>query len=93
MSGIDLTEAVEAALLETCSRHTPAVTWRRDVADSVIRAALPYIERQVREQVAREVRNTPATQMEGVAAGRSRDYYDGVADGIYGALGSIRGIS
>ena len=60
MSDIDLTEAVEAA--------TSAVTYVRDahprvstdadsydVADAAITAALPHIERQVREQVADEI--------------------------------------
>lgn len=59
MSDIDLTEAVDAALTATIPPHKPAVTWRRDIADPAVRAALPHIERQVREQVAREIEATP----------------------------------
>ena len=66
MSDIDLTEAVEAA--------TSAVTYVRDahprvstdadsydVADAAITAALPHIERQVRERVAREIETASKT--------------------------------
>ena len=66
MSDIDLTEAVEAA--------TSAVTYVRDahprvstdadsydVADAAITAALPHIARQVREQVADEIKTASKT--------------------------------
>lgn len=65
MSNIDLTEAVEAAARGFCGDLVPAVTIDdlsaiqrhavREQALSYVTHALPCIERQVREQVAREI--------------------------------------
>lgn len=52
MSEIDLTEAIAAAHAVTC--RVPGCTASYD-ATVMVRAALPHIERQIREQVAREI--------------------------------------
>lgn len=62
MSDIDLTEAVEAAYDETVLERT-AVAYSGDESTeyfealfrNALTAALPHIERQVREQMAREI--------------------------------------
>lgn len=61
MSGIDLTEAVEAAARaahDQCGcldEGAPLPAWAVEDTQAIITAALPHIERQVREQVAREI--------------------------------------
>lgn len=61
MSDIDLTEAVEAAARaqhDGCGcieSGSPVGVWAKKEALVALTAALPHIERQVREQVAREI--------------------------------------
>lgn len=60
MSDIDLSEAVEAAtdaVITVRDAHPRVATDADsyDVAEAAVKAALPHIERQVREQVAREI--------------------------------------
>ncbi|QCB93332.1 hypothetical protein [Cellulomonas shaoxiangyii] len=100
MSGIDLTEALDAA---TPALWAAVMLRTYDAADAderetaretvrpVITAALPHIDRQVREQIHHLFRATPASQMASVQDGRTQDYYDGVADALYWAAGIARG--
>lgn len=60
MTDLDLTEAIEAAREEMALLHLGEEDDRRYIADAAVRAAAPIIERAVREEAAKRMRNLAA---------------------------------
>ena len=100
MSDIDLTEAVEAGSdILQAQGFFPSPAVRELVTRGIVTAALPHIQRQVREQVAREIETEAARRRRdadeyAAAGGGARDpHQDSIRAGFSLAARIARGDS
>lgn len=86
VSDIDLTEAVRAAaraLHDDCGcieARGEVRGWAKKEAEAALHAALPLIERQVREQVAREIETRQAQMEQTTLTARSEGWINGLGN-------------
>ena len=100
MTGIDLGEAVEAGSeILRAQGFFPSPAVRELVTRGIVTAALPHIQRQVREQVAREIETEAARRRRdadeyAAARGGTRDpHQDSIRAGFSLAASIARGDS